>query len=184
MAADRLSTFWYAHQFQHTATRRWLLPPLVTVKTHHLFQHTATRRWLLRKSCLYLRIQPVSTHSHPKVAACADEAKQFNHFSFNTQPPEGGCILLFCYSRTVRCFNTQPPEGGCPERKDIVSAWLWFQHTATRRWLPVKLVRWVYQLMFQHTATRRWLLADTHTFKCLVLFQHTATRRWLHNPRW
>ena len=53
------------------------------------FQHTAARRRLA--ACCFRR--PVS-------------------YSFNTQPPEGGCYskqmaYIFC-----PCFNTQPPEGG------------------------------------------------------------------------
>ena len=78
-----------------------------------------------------------------------------------------------------------------------------FQHTATRRWLPVD---WSFNtclcFAFQHTATRRWLQKNRGTareFYCrfntqppeggcgmsLFLpvtdwkFQHTATRRWL-----
>ena len=57
--------------FQHTATRRWLLGPLDNWLSIILFQHTATRRWLRRRFA----------------AAVA-------HHRFNTQPPEGGCLLL------------------------------------------------------------------------------------------
>ncbi len=76
--------------------------------------------------------------------------------SFNTQPPEGGCVRsiggLFCipivstHSRPkaaafapapattgVKCFNTQPPEGGCLRLKRRQAAFLMFQHTAARR---------------------------------------------------
>ena len=37
--------------------------------------------------------------------------------SFNTQPPEGGCLQILDET-FVRCvgFNTQPPEGGCLKR--------------------------------------------------------------------
>ena len=34
----------------------------------------------------------VSTHSHPKVAAFGDKIDQKINYSFNTQPPEGGCF--------------------------------------------------------------------------------------------
>ena len=33
----------------------------------------------------------VSTHSHPKVAANTQNCDLNHKFSFNTQPPEGGC---------------------------------------------------------------------------------------------
>ena len=65
-----------------------------------------------------LRLYPalhVSTHSHPKVAA--------TYWGNRLQE--------------YRCFNTQPPEGGCfslPLRRANL---LLFQHTATRRWLPI-----------------------------------------------
>ena len=79
-------------EFQHTATRRWLLHtkhlhrttngrfntqppegschPVITEKIKSLvFQHTATRRWLHAFGCLVGGLVGVSTHSHPKVAA-------------------------------------------------------------------------------------------------------------------
>ena len=31
---------------------------------------------------------------------------------FNTQPPEGGWVVLPAVLFPYRCFNTQPPEGG------------------------------------------------------------------------
>ena len=31
---------------------------------------------------------------------------------FNTQPPEGGCLLIGFAVYTINGFNTQPPEGG------------------------------------------------------------------------
>ena len=61
-----------------------------------MFQHTATRRWLLLHGC---RNIPYA-------------------FSFNTQPPEGGCFSHRQQDRpSVICFNTQPPEGGCSLHK-------------------------------------------------------------------
>ena len=37
---------------------------------------------------------------------------------------------------TCFSFNTQPPEGGCQHAADKVNSPVLFQHTATRRWLP------------------------------------------------
>ena len=55
--------------FQHTATRRWLQPAFHKITYHFKFQHTATRRWLPAHFGRPLVMSPVSTHSHPKVAA-------------------------------------------------------------------------------------------------------------------
>ena len=56
---------------------------------------------------------PVSTHSRPKAAARVPPFKRPLHLRFNTQPPEGGCVVHRFYVKDVRGFNTQPPEGGC-----------------------------------------------------------------------
>ena len=77
----------------------------------------------------------VSTHSHPKAAACDLPAPGCPPSSFNTQPPEGGCVN---FSKTRTTFLT-------------------FQHTATRRRLLVFLRAWIHALPFQHTAARRRL---------------------------
>ena len=55
----------------------------------------------------------VTTHSHPKVAADEIANSSIATFSFNTQPPEGGCASALRQALTIRRF----------------------QHTATRRWL-------------------------------------------------
>ena len=122
--------------FQHTATRRWLpqlkcmLYHFLDVSTHShpkvaassvlellnkcsLFQHTATRRWLRHSSPNISFDDLVSTHSHPKVAACR----------------------WWCDCYAIRCFNTQPPEGGCDLIFFHKIRLNMFQHTATRRWL-------------------------------------------------
>ena len=33
--------------------------------------------------------------------------------SFNSQPPEGGCIRRLFFGAVAAGFNSQPPEGGC-----------------------------------------------------------------------
>ena len=60
----------------------------------------------------------VSTHSHPKVAASVFSGYLSNILGFNTQPPEGGCFYYDFFLRIVKKF----------------------QHTATRRWLPVPIL--------------------------------------------
>ena len=42
----------------------------------------------------------------------AKRKNEFEKWSFNTQPPEGGWTGLHRFSAKWRCFNTQPPEGG------------------------------------------------------------------------
>ena len=56
---------------------------------------------------------------------------------------------------------------------------MWFQHTATRRWLPWAVGNPFATHEFQHTATRRWLQPKPISIGTAALFQHTATRRWL-----
>ena len=160
---------------------------------HRRFQHTATRRWLLVNAVFLRILGNVSTHSHPKVAANWQSYQALEQFSFNTQPPEGGCQNDRTFAahtigfntqppeggckqnlkneNTFRCFNTQPPEGGCsiePVAKSAVAA---FQHTATRRWLQSKAGKEFEAILFQHTATRRWL----HLISLLTLFFHSVS---------
>ena len=169
-------------QFQHTATRRWLphphgawiwqsqgfntqppeggCPILCCSRPKIMgFQHTATRRWLQRHrqehrpapfvsthshpkvAALYslhlLLLGCVSTHSHPKVAASARLVGAGAHRGFNTQPPEGGCTggadLYRC-----RAVSTHSHPKVAATRSKPASAFMPFQHTATRRWLPAK----------------------------------------------
>ena len=100
------------------------------------FQHTATRRWLLPQAIFRFLCLYVSTHSHPKVAAFQKCGLPRKCRGFNTQPPEGGCRfapyvrqpfydvsthshpkvaanLWAVNSQWINGFNTQPPEGGC-----------------------------------------------------------------------
>ena len=52
---------------------------------------------------------------------------------FNTQPPEGGWLILRAVMEIGNGFNTQPPEGGWL-RNGLTSALRdLFQHTAARR---------------------------------------------------
>ena len=97
--------------FQHTAARRRLLVFNTPIATKHRFQYTAARRRLRHKTAPVADTGKVSTHSRPKAAAPAAMRFLRLALSFNTQPPEGGCLWL----------------GGCGERREL------FQHTAARR---------------------------------------------------
>ena len=101
---------------------------------------------------------------------------------FNTQPPEGGCIKPIFNHLLLISFNTQPPEGGCnKESKMEFNSYQVSTHShpkvAARALNPFSSSIW-----FQHTATRRWLPPVFFCHKRYVKFQHTATRRWLPNP--
>ena len=81
------------------------------------FQHTAARRRLQAQSPRICPAPRVSTHSRPKAAAGQQAHGWHGRQCFNTQPPEGGCILQKRAIRRPKSFNTQPPEGGCAGRQ-------------------------------------------------------------------
>ena len=77
----------------------------------------------------------VSTHSHPKVAAdFIFEIVNDDEVSTHSHPKVAAPIrILSC--ATLSGFNTQPPEGGCLIQQEFLLIIVGFQHTATRRWL-------------------------------------------------
>ena len=122
-----------------------------------MFQHTATRRWLRSNVPRCKGASLVSTHSHPKVAAQWQNSSLqigclFQHTATRRWLPKQE-------SRTLRWlrFNTQPPEGGCVLSLSLMRKIQRFQHTATRRWLLEKAFTYVKDMAFQHTAARRRL---------------------------
>ena len=54
----------------------------------------------------------VSTHSRLKAAGDFLHKLEGLDKRFNTQPPEGGWLLLIIFITCCLGFNTQPPEGG------------------------------------------------------------------------
>ena len=141
----------------HSRTKAAACKCIATVGVNSAFQHTAARRRLLILDLYGKSGNGVSTHSHPKVAANLPYPNTFTSPGFNTQPPEGGCVL------------DETPKEMEPM----------FQHTATRRWLQAARVSFILKILFQHTATRRWLLLNFMPSLRNFWFQHTATRRWL-----
>ena len=102
--------------FQHTAARRRLpkfchhqivtqagfntqpleggcLDKIYDCATGDMFQHTAARRRLRNQMQSMRLLLCVSTHSRPKAAASLPINFSITSRCFNTQPPEGGCIL-------------------------------------------------------------------------------------------
>ena len=76
------------------------------------FQHTATRRWLPTVQMDGFLLESFNTQ--PPEGGCVNRTFGIINFnSFNTQPPEGGCKRRLRKIFQFRCFNTQPPEGGC-----------------------------------------------------------------------
>ena len=124
------------HGFQHTAARRRLLHENVIVDLYDMVStHSRPKAAALAATCCKLT-RLVSTHSRPKAAASPFVGCATAMTGFNTQPPEGGCLMtnvLYSAARYVSthsrpkaaaeherigilrtaCFNTQPPEGGC-----------------------------------------------------------------------
>ena len=84
------------------------------------------------------KLKRVSTHSHPKVAAQAPHRLRLLLLRFNTQPPEGGCqvrIPGICTGENVSTHSH--PKVAATSNLPKLKAVFPFQHTATRRWLPV-----------------------------------------------
>ena len=115
--------------------------------------------------------------------------------SFNTQPPEGGCIcsiframpvwfqhtatrrwLLLTCGHLNHCasFNTQPPEGGCKKPKNVYHLMMKFQHTATRRWLRkfFRLLTTIY-LVSTHSHPKVAAYANGVPLKGLIVSTHS-----------
>ena len=168
----------------------------------------------------------VSTHSRPKAAAsnCSSTSSSvilFQHTAARRRLLKVTDQLKICNSR----FNTQPPEGGCLLAKTNADIFAQFQHTAARRRLlsynsnnvscssvsthsrPKAAARRKscrksksscfntqppeggcgFRItnitdvtpMFQHTAARRRLHGINGAYTNGALFQHTAARRRL-----
>ena len=118
--------------FQHTAARRRLPTKQKSFHATPKFQHTAARRRLLYSSYLFAKYSAVSTHSRPKAAAKCSGLLTGCKLSFNTQPPEGGCITAQ-KDEIKRLVSTHSRP------KAAAYSWLKlsienkFQHTAARR---------------------------------------------------
>ena len=120
--------------FQHTAARRRLRANASHAGTVSYVSTHSRPKAAAEIDRPAARIIVVSTHSRPKAAARGRHVcglgKKFQHtaarrrlpactpasvacYSFNTQPPEGGCPPGLARRAGWQCFNTQPPEGGC-----------------------------------------------------------------------
>ena len=117
-AASTVNVLCELTMFQHTAARRRLHNFEKFIYIIKLFQHTAARRRLLR---LVKRQKAFITFQHTAARRRLPSSSLLTvpfKLSFNTQPPEGGCLYL-------------------------VLLWLYlslFQHTAARRRLRASTV--------------------------------------------
>ena len=167
------------------------------------FQHTAARRRLLH------HLQPsqiqhfVSTHSRPKAAARLLRNIYGHKHCFNTQPPEGGCVvfllvhhqsLMFQHTaarrrlpvdvsedpKHIKVSTHSRPKAAASLRLTGSVVLKMFQHTAARRRLPHGRQHGFVDQQFQHTAARRRLQTLITILLLNLMFQHTAARRRLH----
>ena len=190
-------------EFQHTATRRWLVMHLQLFCRYCRFQHTATRRWLVKLRHFALLHAPVSTHSHPKVAGFGVIGVVQIVIRFNTQPPEGGWKDAESGQYEYIVSTHSHPKVAGRLNISIPPLPPLFQHTATRRWLGRQLRRLVARAVVStHSHPKvagygssrgmvEQILVSTHSHPKVAgictghiltsrrAFQHTATRRWL-----
>ena len=101
------------------------------------FQLTAARRRLARRARPARSRWRVSTHSRPKAAGGRIWSYNCNSNCFNSQPPEGGWLLLVFRLVSLRRFNSQPPEGGWWPSCVSTGTTKPFQLTAARRRLEM-----------------------------------------------
>ena len=121
-----------------------------TPTTGRAFQHTATRRWL----------QPLLQAFAPMP-------------SFNTQPPEGGCLATEWLKRREAVSTHSHPKVAAPprHRPSLVN------HVPTHSHPKVAAnghKKSCPPTAFQHTATRRWLLRRAyHGIRCAAVSTHS-----------
>ena len=77
--------------------------------------------------------------------------------SFNTQPPEGGCIKQHCRIDSDDVSTHSRPKAAAPQTEIESFYRQEFQHTAARRRLLLRYSFHFYSKRFQHTAARRRL---------------------------
>ena len=103
----------------------------------------------------------ISTHSHPKVAARFRVLGGRIGWSFNTQPPEGGCLSFVSAPNHVGVStHSHPKVAAC---RDVG---FFIQHGVSTHSHPKVAASGVRLTLptrhrFQHTATRRWLPGNT-----------------------
>ncbi len=94
----------------------------------------------------------VSTHSRLKAAGPNSNQSDYPRYRFNTQPPEGGWLIISAMIPSRRRFNTQPPEGGWSSCTAFILAVARFNTQPPEGgWLVICVTATTIRL-FQHTA--------------------------------
>ena len=104
-----------------------------------------------------------SFNTQPPEGGCVRRRRRIRHpHRFNTQPPEGGCKVTVPMQPRAVCFNTQPPEGGCPGRPNpAFDAFMCVStHSRPKAAAAAAMPAARGELGFQHTAARRRLRAN------------------------
>ena len=125
----------------------------------------------------------VSTHSRPKAAAKAIPLILRNPLSFNTQPPEGGCINPASRITPRACFNTQPPEGGCDDHARQGFDGRVSTHSRPKAAAGSQRRTQHGKVSFNTQPPEGGCLTRAIGKFRMVTFQHTAARRRLPIPR-
>ena len=101
---------------------------------------------------------------------------------FNTQPPEGGCVIGTAANAALPTVSTHSrPKAAAPGGVCLQIGLYVFQHTAARRrLLAARALHSMETATFQHTAARRRLPTASALEASSLMFQHTAARRRLH----
>ena len=103
------------------------------------FQHTAARRRLLLPLNPHAVGKTVSTHSRAEAAAGGVAVYIPLTKSFNTQPPEGGCLFSVCWRFQHHLVSTHSrPKAAAGNKKSPRVNVSLFQHTAARRRLQIR----------------------------------------------
>ena len=150
-----------------------------SARSASMFQLTAARRRLPTFFEGDFAAPGVSTHSRPKAAALACSIAAVGVRCFNSQPPEGGCLMGRPSKKAAVGFNSQPPEGGCRKKTAWHSVVARFQLTAARRRLLMVSKISFCNSLFQLTAARRRLPSSVKVKIASSRFQLTAARRRL-----
>ena len=144
-------------RFQHTATRRWLQSRFQVACWPAVFQHTATRRWLPSSNPYYQTRLPVSTHSHPKVAAgrvcrlCG-----WRRVSTHSHPKVAASVAHRIPANPAVSTHSHPKVAAATRLQYLALA-LVSTHSHPKVAAGTRPQE-VQRIVFQHTATRRWLL--------------------------
>ena len=101
--------------------------------------------------------QGVSTHSRPKAAAKLLYWRGYGCAVSTHSRPKAAAPCFTQWRNTSKCFNSQPPEGGCVLIEQTARTGIMFQLTAARRRLPVEVSIFTTVFTFQLTAARRRL---------------------------